>query len=206
MNHRFSIAMIPGDGIGPEVLREAERILHRAALVVGGFELTLERYEAGAGCYLQTGTALPEPTVAAARASDAVLLGACGLPDVRYPDGTEIAPQVELRTILDLYAGIRPIRGLPGVPPTLAHCPPDAIDLVIVRESTEGLFASRATGIVLGDSVATDTQVITRAGTERVVRAAFDWCRDRISGVGSRVSGVGERPFGSDTRHPTLTP
>ena len=186
MKPTFHIAVIPGDGIGPEVIREAERALRRAALVVGGFELKLQAYPAGAATYLQTGCALPETTIQGAREADAILLGACGLPDVRYPDGTEIIPQIELRTILDLYAGIRPIRGLPGVPPTLARCPNEAIDLVVVRESTEGLFASREGGIVLGDAVATDTQIITRVGTERVVRAAFDWCRDRPRPEGHR--------------------
>jgi 3-isopropylmalate dehydrogenase len=186
----FQIAVIPGDGIGPEVIGEAERALRRAQSVAGGFELTLEQYEAGAGAYRRTGSALPEATIAAARQADAVLLGACGLPDVRYPDGTELVPQVELRTILDLYAGIRPIRGLPGVPPTLARCPNEAIDMVVVRESTEGLFASRGGGIVLGDAVATDTQVITRPGTERVVRAAFEWCRARPSERQRRVTCV----------------
>jgi 3-isopropylmalate dehydrogenase len=179
MQRPFQIAVIPGDGIGPEVIREAERVLRRAVSVTGGFSVELREYPAGAETYLKSGVALPEATIEGARAADAILLGACGLPDVRYPDGTEIIPQVELRTILDLFAGIRPIRGYPGVPPVLAQCPPEAIDLVIVRESTEGLFASRGAGIVLGDSVATDTQVITRTGTERVVRAAFAWCRDR---------------------------
>src|SRR5262245_4384138 len=179
MDHSFQIAVIPGDGIGPEVIREAERVLRRAASVVGGFSLEMQSYPAGAETYLKSGSALPETTIAGARAADAVLLGACGLPGVRYPDGTEIIPQVELRTILDLYAGIRPIRGLPGIPPILGGCPTESIDLVVVRESTEGLFASRGAGIVLGDAVATDTQVITRAGTERVVRAAFKWCTNR---------------------------
>jgi 3-isopropylmalate dehydrogenase len=182
MNPTFKIAVIPGDGIGPEVTREAERVLRRAASAVGGFELSLESFEAGAGSYLRTGTALPDATVQAARSADAVLLGACGLPRVRYPDGTEAVPQIELRSLLDLYAGIRPIRGLPGVPPVLARWPGEAIDLVIVRENTEGLFASRTGGVVLGDSVATDTQIITRSGTERVVRAAFEWCRARRDG------------------------
>jgi 3-isopropylmalate dehydrogenase len=199
MNPCFNIAVIPGDGIGPEVIEQAEGVLRRAVVAVGGFDLALERFEAGARTYQRTGSALPEATTEAARAADAVLLGACGLPDVRYPDGTEIAPQVELRTLLDLYAGIRPIRGLPGVPQTLARFPVEAIDLVIVRESTEGLFASRATGILLGDSVATDTQVITRTGTERVVRAAFEWCRGRREirrQAGTRAAGDGVKDEG----------
>lgn len=175
----YRIAVIPGDGIGPEVIAQGLKALRRAEAVVRGFHLEFEMLEAGAGCYLRSGRGLPEATLAAARAADAVLLGACGLPDVRYPDGTEIAPQVELRSLLDLYAGIRPARLLPGVPSPLAGRAPGDVDLVVVRESTEGLFASRAGGVVLGDLLATDTQIITRAGTERVVRAAFDWCRHR---------------------------
>jgi 3-isopropylmalate dehydrogenase len=175
----YRIAVIPGDGIGTEVIAEGVRALRRAEEVVGGFRLLFETLEAGAGCYLRTGEALPEETLERARAADAILLGACGLPDVRYPDGTEMVPQVELRTRLDLYAGIRPARLLPGVPSALADRGPGDIDLVVVRENTEGLFASRTGGIVLGDRVATDTQVITRAGTERVARAAFEWCARR---------------------------
>lgn len=177
--NEYRIVVISGDGVGPEVIAEGLKVLRQAEAAVGGFHLEFETWEAGADCYRRTGTALPEATLAAARAADAVLLGACGLPEVRYPDGTEIAPQVELRSLLDLYAGIRPARLLPGVPSPLAGRGPGDIDLVVVRESTEGLFASRTGGIVLGNEVATDTQVITRAGAERVVRAAFDWCRRR---------------------------
>ena len=107
--------MIPGDGIGPEVIREAERVLRRAVSVTGGFSVELREHPAGAETYLKTGQALPEATIEAARAADAILLGACGLPGVRYPDGTEIIPQVTLRIVLDLYAGIRPASRLAGV-------------------------------------------------------------------------------------------
>ncbi|MGV3723732.1 MAG: isocitrate/isopropylmalate dehydrogenase family protein, partial [Actinomycetota bacterium] len=114
-----------------------------------------------------------------ARSADAILLGAMGLPDVRWPDGTEMVPQVELRFRLDLYAGIRPIRWYPGVPAVLAQKRPADVDFVVVRESTEGLFASLGNGVVLRDEVATDQQVITRKGTERVCCAAFEWARRR---------------------------
>src|SRR5712692_9781343 len=175
----YHIVVIPGDGIGPEVVAEATKVLAAAERRVAGFRLEFETAQAGAGAYLETGKALPDATVERARAADAILLGACGLPAVRYPDGTEMIPQVELRTVLDLYAGVRPIRLLPGVRGALADKSPADVDFVIVRESTEGLFASRTGGVVLGDQLATDTQVITRAGTERVVRAAFAWCRSR---------------------------
>ena len=173
----YRIAVVAGDGIGPEVVRCALDVLAEAQRVVSGFGLEFVDAPAGAGTYLERGEALPASTLAACRAADAVFLGACGLPDVRYPDGTEIIPQVTLRIELDLFAGIRPARRLPGVPTPLAGAP--AVDFVVVRESTEGIFASLGGGIVLGDSLATDTQVITRRGTERVVRAAFRLARRR---------------------------
>ena len=173
----YRIAVVGGDGIGPEVTGCALDVLAEARRAVSGFELDFVEAPAGAGTYLDRGEALPEASLAACRAADAILLGACGLPGVRYPDGTEIIPQVTLRIVLDLYAGIRPARRLDGIPGPLAGDP--AIDFVVVRESTEGLFASLGGGIVLGDQLANDTQVITRRGTERVVRAAFRLAKRR---------------------------
>lgn len=167
----YRIAVVAGDGIGPEVIACATDALDAGCRAVAGFGLAFDAAPAGAGTYLEQGEALPASTLEVCRAADAILLGACGLPDVRYPDGTEIIPQVTLRVVLDLYAGIRPARRLQGVPIPLATAAP--IDFVVVRESTEGTFASLGAGIVLGDALATDTQIITRRGTERVVRAAF---------------------------------
>jgi 3-isopropylmalate dehydrogenase len=93
--------------------------------------------------------------------------GACGLPHIRYPDGTEIAPQVELRFILDLYAGVRPARLVPGMPSPIAGAAERGIDIVVVRESTEGLFASMGKGVVT-DHDARETMVITRKTSERL--------------------------------------
>jgi 3-isopropylmalate dehydrogenase len=180
----YRVAVLPGDGIGPDVIREAVRALKAAREAAGGFRLELETFPAGAGEYLARGNPLPEATLAAAREADAVLLGAMGLPDVRWPDGTEMVPQVELRFRLDLYAGIRPVRWYPGVPAVLAQKRPEDVDFVVVRESTEGLFASLGAGVVLRDEVATDQQVITRRGTERVCRAAFEWARRRAEARG----------------------
>ena len=167
----YTVAVVGGDGIGPEVTACAVEALLAACKAASGFGLEFVDAPAGAGTYRERGAALPESSLAACRDADAILLGACGLPDVRYPDGTEIIPQVTLRVALDLYAGIRPARRLAGVPIPLATAGP--IDFVVVRENTEGIFASLGGGIVLGDQLATDTQVITRRGTERVVRAAF---------------------------------
>ncbi|GAC1448387.1 MAG: isocitrate/isopropylmalate dehydrogenase family protein [Isosphaeraceae bacterium] len=183
----YRVAVVEGDGIGPEVIGCATDVLDAVCRVVSGFALAFEPAPAGAGTYREQGEALPASSLAVCREADAILLGACGLPDVRYPDGTEIIPQVTLRVVLDLYAGLRPACRLEGVPSPLSGSKP--IDFVVVRESTEGIFASLGGGIVLGDSVATDTQVITRKGTERVVRAAFRLAERRAK-VAPRVTCV----------------
>jgi 3-isopropylmalate dehydrogenase len=173
----YRIAVVHGDGIGPEVVASGIEVMTAAQQLMGGFALQFQSAPAGAGSYRQTGHDLPGSSLSICREADAILLGACGLPNVRRPDGTELTPQITLRRELDLFAGIRPVRSLEGVPCALAGNPP--IDLVIVRESTEGLFASLGSGIVVGDEVATDTQVITRRGTERVVRVAFELAQQR---------------------------
>src|SRR4249920_2199282 len=111
----FHIAVVAGDGIGPEVIASAMEVLSAAQSAVGGFALEFRAAPAGAGTYLEQGEALPGSTLATCRAADAILLGACGLPGVRYPDGTEIIPQVTLRIVLDLYAGVRPACRLAGI-------------------------------------------------------------------------------------------
>ncbi len=113
-NDSFHIAVIAGDGIGPEVMAPALEVLHRIAATTPGLNFRFSQAPAGAGHYRDTGHSLPEATVKLCREADAILLGACGLPDVRYPDGTEIMPQVELRFIFDLYAGVRPARLVPA--------------------------------------------------------------------------------------------
>ena len=178
-NRRFRIAVMPGDGIGPEVIDAALAVLEAATGDGAGFALDFEHLTAGAGAWRDTGTAMSEPTFERAKAADAVLLGAMGLPDVRYADGTEIAPQLDLRFRLGLYAGLRPVKALPGGARPLADPRGADIDLVIVRESTEGLFASRGKGVVEDDRVARDTMVITRETCERLFDASFRLARQR---------------------------
>jgi len=115
-NDAFHIAVLPGDGIGPEVMAPALEVLRSIEASTPGLKFRFSEAPAGALHYRDTGTALPEATVKLCEEADAVLLGACGMPHIRYPDGTEIAPQVELRFIFDLYAGVRPARLVPGVP------------------------------------------------------------------------------------------
>ena len=117
----YRVAVLPGDGIGPEVIREGVKALQAAQKAVGEFALEMETLAAGAGEYLLNGKPLPDETLERARAADAIFLGAMGLPDVRWPDGTEMVPQIELRFRLDLYAGIRPVKWYPGVPAVLAQ-------------------------------------------------------------------------------------
>jgi 3-isopropylmalate dehydrogenase len=178
-NNIFNICVLPGDGIGIEVMAPCIAILQRAAERAGGFALRFEEYPAGAFTFRDTGTALPDATMEAARKADAILLGAMGWPDIRYPDGTEIAPQFDLRFALELYAGVRPIRALPNVPNALADPRAGAIDFVLIRESTEGLFASRGKGVVIDDREARDTLVITREVSERLFDFSFALARSR---------------------------
>ncbi len=172
----FQIAILPGDGIGVDVTAEAVKVLRA---VESSFSLELTNYPCGAVCYQETGSDLPAETLTACRAADAVLLGAMGHPAIRKPDGTELTPQVTLRVLLDLYAGVRPCKLYPGARTPLAGLRPGDIDLVILREQTEGLFASQTGGIVLNDEVAIDTLVMTRPGVRRVCDFAFRLAQER---------------------------
>jgi len=176
----LTIAVLPGDGIGVDVTAEAVKVLRAVEkTAAGAFHLALPHFDCGAVCYQKTGHDLPPATLEACRQADAVLLGAMGHPDIRKPDGTELMPQVNLRVLLDLYAGVRPCRLYPGVKSPLKNATPGSIDLVILREQTEGLFASLQSGIVLHDQLATDTLIMTRAGIHRICEFAFRLSQDR---------------------------
>lgn len=173
----YKIAVLPGDGVGPEVVAESVKVLLALEKPFPKLRFLLSEHPIGAKCYEETGTDLPDETLEACRNTDAVLFGSAGDPNIRFDDGTEIAPQLTLRFVLDLYAGIRPIKKYPGVTPLLTADPP--IDYVIMRENTEGLYASRGAGVRVGDEVAVDSMVITRKGTERIVKYAFEIAQQR---------------------------
>ena len=169
----LDIAVLPGDGIGREVMPACLELLAAAAKKTGGPELRFTSHNAGAQYYLESGDALPAATLDACGKADAILFGAMGWPDVRFPDGTEIIPQLDLRMAFDLYAGVRPIRWFPGLPKVLADERARNIDFVLVREQTEGLFYARGRGEVIDDRESFDTMHITRKGTARAAEFAF---------------------------------
>ena len=185
----FRIAVMAGDGIGPEVMAPCLELLDSVVGKFDEFRLRFDSAPAGATCYRETGDALPDASMQTARESDAILLGAMGLPDIRYPDGTEIAPQLNLRFDLGLYAGVRPVRIIPGLPPVLADPRAAELDFVLIRESTEGLFASRGKGEVNDDTEAHDTLVITRDVSERLFDFSFRLAEKRKAhGKAGRVT------------------
>ncbi|MCA9128965.1 MAG: isocitrate/isopropylmalate dehydrogenase family protein [Planctomycetales bacterium] len=175
----YKIAALPGDGIGPECMHAALTVLDSIETKFG-LRLDIQSYEAGAEHYRRFGHALPSEVVKQCLDADAVLLAAIGLPDVRKDDGTEVQPDMMmgLRRALGLYAAVRPIKLYPGIQSPLTTAA-DGIDMVILRENLEGLFASFGGGCQLNDQLATDTLVITRQGTQRVVDFAFRCSRRR---------------------------
>ncbi len=176
MTSDFRIVTLPGDGIGIEVMRACLATLEALQQRVGGFRLRYEEHPGGAQHYADTGVAFPDASMRASTEADAILFGAMGLPHVRYPDGTEIAPQLDLRDVLELYAGVRPIRAIPGAPLPLADPRAADIDFVIVREQTEGWFYGRLRPDAVPpatDDEAFDMGRITRAGSERLFEFSF---------------------------------
>jgi 3-isopropylmalate dehydrogenase len=176
-NDALHIAVLPGDGIGPEVMAPALEVLRKVEGQAGlSFQFT--EAPAGANHYRETGRSMPDSTVRLCDEADAILLGACGLPSVRYPDNTEIAPQIELRFHFDLYAGVRPARLISGVPSPIVGAEQRGIDLVVIRESTEGLFASMGKGVVTQED-ARETLLITRRTSERLFEFSFNFAERR---------------------------
>jgi 3-isopropylmalate dehydrogenase len=170
----FRVAVFAGDGIGFEITEPCLALVERALAKAGAPRIAWVPLPAGAGAYAAMGEALPKGSLAEARKADAILLAAMGDPAVRYPDGTEIMPQVDLRMELGLYAGVRPVRSIAGVRGPLGNPRGQQLDFVLIRESTEGLFAHFRDGREEPDgSAAHDLLTITRKGSERVIDFAF---------------------------------
>jgi 3-isopropylmalate dehydrogenase len=176
-DHR--IAIIGGDGIGPEVVDEALKVLDAVAAREG---FTTERvdFDLGGRRYLATGEVLSDATLEALRGFDAILLGAVGTPDVP-PGVLERGLLLKLRFAFDQYVNLRPVKLYPGVTSPIAGLTPERCDMVMVRENTESVYAGAGGGLYVGTphEVATQESVNTRHGVERVVRYAFDTARRR---------------------------
>jgi 3-isopropylmalate dehydrogenase len=170
----YWIGVIPGDGTGPEVVREARRVLDATAEACG-FGLEYVVHDLGGERYLRTGETLPDAVLDEFRGLDAILLGAVGHPDVP-PGVLERDLLLRIRFELDQYVNLRPTRLYGGVASPVAGLSPEDVDMVFVRENSEGLYAGTGGFVRKGtpDEVALQDSVNTRRGVERCLRFAFE--------------------------------
>jgi len=178
MNTSFDIAVFEGDGIGPEIMAPTIELLREVSGASPDYELTFTIAPAGAAHYAKTGESLPSDSLTTARNADAILLSAMGLPDVRYDDGTEISPQIDLRKEFNLFAGVRPVRVAEGGLTPLKLTEGKSIDFVLIRESTEGLFYTQGKGEI-SENEARETLLITRDVSEKLFKFAFNLAGER---------------------------
>lgn len=172
----MKIALIKGDGIGVDVAEAAIAVMEAALAKVGEVPPVYDEISAGANYYQESGFDIEPGGIERAGRSDAIFLGAIGLPSIRYPDGTEISPHLRIRDHYGLYAGVRPVKAYPNAPQRLADPRAAKIDLIILRESTEGLFYSAAAhnrSLVVNDNEVQDILRITRATTEKLHHFGF---------------------------------
>ena len=182
----YRIAVLPGDGVGPEVVREGVKVLQRALTLTGKPHLEFEELKGGAAHYRDTGIAFPEESWKACWEADAIYFGATGLPEVLQPNGTGISLAWDIRRSMNLFAGVRPITLFNSKISPLKDRKAGSIRFTIVRENTEGIYATRDSGTVLHDDVAVNTIIVTRMGSERIMRFAFDLA---MSGPGAPADG-----------------
>lgn len=175
----YKIGVIPGDGTGPEVVREGLKVLEAAGRRFG-FACELIQYDFGGERYLRTGETLPDSALEEIRKLDAIFLGAIGHPDVK-PGILEQGILLKLRFSLDQYINLRPVKLYPGVETPIKGKDPEDVDFVVVRENTEGLYAGAGGFLKKGtpDEVAIQESINTRKGVERCVRFAFEYTRKR---------------------------
>ena len=197
----MKIAVIPGDGTGPEVTNEAIKVL-KAVSQIDNFSFDLTDLDYGGERYLKSGEILPDGAVDLLRQHDAIFLGAVGHPDVP-PGIIEKGLLLQLRFDLDQYINLRPVKLYPGVETPLAGKGPADIDFVVVRENTEDLYAGIGGFLKkhTADEVATQTAIYSRKGCERCIRWAFEYTQKRNNPKGKRLTFVGKTnvlTFGHD--------
>lgn len=175
----YKIAVIGGDGTGPEVVAEGLKVLQTVGQKVG-FKYETAKYDFGGDRYIRTGEVLPESAIDEMKKFDAIYLGAIGHPDVK-PGILEKGILLTLRFGLDEYINLRPVKLYPGVETPLKDKGPEDIDYVVVRENTEGLYVGAGGVLKKGtpDEVAVQESINTRKGVERCIRYAFEYCRKR---------------------------
>ena len=174
----YKIAVIAGDGVGPEVIGEAVRVLERAAALDGSFAFSFTHFPWGCEYYLTTGRMMPENGMEILKDFDAILLGAVGYPGV--PDHISLRGLLlEIRHGFDQYVNLRPVRLLKGAPCPLAGKGPEDIRMTFVRENTEGEYAGSGAWLYQGrpEEVVIQDSVFSRRGTERVIRYAYELAR-----------------------------
>ncbi len=179
MGKSYKIAVIPGDGTGPEVIAEGIKVLD-AASAKFGFTLEYTNYDLGGKHYKATGEILDDETLEKLKKADAIFLGAIGHPDVK-PGILEKGLLLKLRFSCDQYINLRPVRLYEGVNTPLKDKGPDDIDFTVIRENTEGLYAGAGGVLKYGtpDEVAIQESINTRKGVERCIRFAFEYTRQR---------------------------
>lgn len=175
----YKIAVLPGDGTGPEVVDEGLKVLDAVAEKTN-FKYEKVMYDLGGERYKKTGEILPESVLEELKTVDSIFLGAIGHPDVK-PGILEKGLLLALRFALDQYINLRPVKLYPGVDTPIKGKGPEDIDFVVVRENTEGLYTGTGGSLKKGtqDEVAIQTSVNTRKGVERCLRYAFEYCRKR---------------------------
>ncbi len=176
----YRIGVYPGDGIGLEVTDQAERVIDALQEIYKTFQLQRTRLPWGASFYQQTQQVVPEDYLEQLKAFDAILLGAIGWPEV-VPDHIALVPLISIRQKFDQYACVRPAKLLPGVRCPLAGRSAGEIDLVVVRENSEGEYLPTGGRVRVGqpEEVALQTAVHTRRGIERILRFGFEQARSR---------------------------
>jgi 3-isopropylmalate dehydrogenase len=175
----YKIAVIPGDGTGPEVVQEGLKVLGRISEIFN-IEFEFTHLDYGGDHYLKTGEVLPADALPTLKGFHAIYLGAIGHPDVK-PGILETGILLTLRFGLDQYINLRPVKLYPNVETPLANKGPEEIDFVVVRENTEGLYAGIGGFLKKGtaDEVAIQEMINTRKGVERCIRYAFEYTRKR---------------------------
>ncbi|HHY08478.1 MAG TPA: tartrate dehydrogenase [Corynebacteriales bacterium] len=179
--NKLDIAVIPGDGVGPEVIPEAIKTLRAVSEVHGGLSFTFTEFPWGCDYYLKTGRMMDEHGLRALRDYHAILLGAVGAPNL-VPDHVSLwGLLLPIRKSFDQYVNLRPIKLLRGVPGRLVGKGPEDIDFVVVRENTEGEYSGVGGRVHVGTpfEVAVQSNIFTRTGVERVVRYAFELAQER---------------------------